>query len=81
MMTSLFKSRKALIALLGVLQSLTLHYLAVPTEVWQSINGLLLVLIAGIAIEDAGKNVGLPPPVENAAPIPIRTAPAPRAKK
>lgn len=48
----LLRSSKFLTALLGVLQTLVLHYLEVPAEVWASIDALLLAVIAGIAIED-----------------------------
>jgi len=34
--------------------------LSVPEEIWQSIVGLVMVLIAGIAIEDAGEKSATP---------------------
>ena len=54
-MTSLFKSRKFWLAVFGVVQVVVLHYFQVPDKIWQAIAGLVGVLIAGIAIEDAGE--------------------------
>ena len=56
-MSSLLKSRKFWLAVFGVLQSVVLHYLQVPDEIWQSIAGLVAVLIGSIALEDAGRNI------------------------
>jgi len=52
---TIFKSRKFWLAVFGVAQTLVLHYYNVPEAVWQSISALVGVLIAGIAIEDAGE--------------------------
>lgn len=57
-MQSLLHSRKFWIACFGVMQALVLHYFEVPEEVWQSIAGLAMALIASIAIEDAGEKLG-----------------------
>jgi hypothetical protein len=38
----------------GIVQVLALDYLGVPADIWQAIAGLIGVLIAGIALEDAG---------------------------
>lgn len=54
-MEGLLRSRKFWLAVFGIVQSLVLHYLAVPDEIWQSITVLVSVLIAGIALEDAGE--------------------------
>jgi len=54
-MNGLLKSRKFWLAVFGIAQALVLHYLAVPDEIWQSIVALVGVLIASIALEDAGK--------------------------
>ena len=54
-MLSLFKSRKFWLAVFGVVQVVVLHYFNVPEEIWQSIAALVMVLIAGIALEDAGE--------------------------
>ena len=48
-------SRKLILAVVGIVQVLALDYLGVPEGVWQAIAALIGVLIAGIAIEDAGE--------------------------
>jgi hypothetical protein len=55
---SLLKSRKFWLAVFGVVQALVLHFLNVPEEIWQAIASLVMVLIAAIAIEDAGEKIG-----------------------
>ncbi len=57
-MTSLLKSRKFWLAVFGVAQALVLHYVQVPDEIWQTIAALVAVVIAGIAVEDAGEKIG-----------------------
>lgn len=52
--TSLLKSRKILLLIFGIVQSLVLHYLSVPPDIWQAIDALIIAVIAGIALEDAG---------------------------
>ena len=52
-MKSLLKSRKVLLAALGVLQTAGSLYLNLPAELWVSINAFLLAVIGTIAIEDA----------------------------
>lgn len=54
LLRSLSVSRKFWLAVFGVVQALVLHFLNVPDEVWQSIVGLMMVLIGSIAVEDAG---------------------------
>jgi len=55
-MNGLLKSRKFYLACFGVIQTIVFQYLpAFPKEVWQSINVLVMVLIAGIAFEDGFK--------------------------
>lgn len=54
-MASLFKSRKFWLAVVGVVQILVLDYLGLPADIWQAIAVLIGVVIAGIAIEDAGE--------------------------
>ncbi len=49
---ALLHSRKVLLALVGVIQTLILHYTHVDPEVWTAIDALLLAVIAGIAYED-----------------------------
>ena len=59
-MASLLKSRKFWLAIVGIVQILALDYLGVPENIWQAIAALIGVVIAGIAIEDAGaKSAGL----------------------
>jgi hypothetical protein len=60
-MASLLYSRKFWLAVFGVAQALVFQYLAVPEDVWQSIAGLVMVLIAAIALEDAAEKHGAPP--------------------
>lgn len=57
-MKSLLYSRKFWLGVFGVVQALVLHYLNVPEDVWQSIAGLVMVVIAGIAVEDAALKHG-----------------------
>jgi len=57
-MAGLLRSRKFWLAVFGVVQAVVLHYLAVPDEIWQAIAALIGVVIAGIAIEDAGEKAG-----------------------
>lgn len=57
-MKSLLRSRKFWLAVFAIVQSLVLHYLDVPQDVWQTIAALVGVVIAGIAIEDAGEKAG-----------------------
>ena len=57
-MKILLKSRKFWLAVFGVIQAIVLYYLNVPSEIWQTIAGLVAVVIAGIAVEDAGTKAG-----------------------
>ena len=59
---SLLKSRKVLLAALGVLNTVAAHYFAVPADVWQSIDVLLIALIVSIAVEDNGAKSQPPTP-------------------
>lgn len=52
---TLLKSRKFLLAILGVINTLVSHYCNIPAEVWASIDALLLAVIAGIAAEDSAE--------------------------
>lgn len=54
----LWTSRKFWLAVFGIVQAVVLHYFAVPDEIWQAVVGLVMVLITGIAIEDAGLKAG-----------------------
>ena len=57
-MNGLLKSRKFYLALFGILQVVVLHFLDVPEEIWQAIATLVGILIAAIAVEDAGAKIG-----------------------
>jgi TfoX/Sxy family transcriptional regulator of competence genes len=52
---SLLKSRKFWLAVFGCAQAVVLHYFQIPDEIWQTIAALVAVVIAGIAVEDAGE--------------------------
>lgn len=68
---ALFRSRKFLLALFGVIQALAFNYFNVPDDVWQSITVLVMVLIASIAYEDGQAKSGASNvQVQNAAPQP-----------
>ena len=54
-MNGLLKSRKFWIAVFGIAQVLVFEYLDVPSEVWQSIAALAMVLIGAIAAEDSAE--------------------------
>jgi hypothetical protein len=54
-MKTLLKSRKFWLAVFGVVQTVILHYVSVPQDIWIAIDVLVSVLIAGIALEDAGE--------------------------
>jgi arginine exporter protein ArgO len=49
----LLYSRKFWLAVVAVAQTVVLHYLKVEPDVWQAIDLLIGVVIAGIAAEDA----------------------------
>ena len=58
-MKSLLGSRKFWLAVFAIVQALVLHYLSVPDDVWQAIVGVVMLLIGGIAVEDAALKVGV----------------------
>lgn len=57
-MHGLLKSRKFWLAVFGIVQAIVAHYANIPAEIWQSVVALVMVLIAGIAVEDAGEKAG-----------------------
>ena len=57
-MAGLLRSRKFWLAVFGAVQAVVLFYFDVPEEIWQTIAALIGVVIAGIAIEDAGEKAG-----------------------
>lgn len=48
----LLRSRKFWLAVFAVVEVLVLNYFDVPKEIWEAITGLIMVLIATIAVED-----------------------------
>jgi hypothetical protein len=54
-MVPIWKSRKFWLAVVGVVQVIVLDGFGLDPEIWQAIAGLIGVLIAGIALEDAGE--------------------------
>jgi hypothetical protein len=58
-LTALLHSRKFWLCVFGVVQSLIFTYVPnFPKEVWQSIDALVIVLIASIAAEDVAAKAG-----------------------
>ena len=54
----ILKSRKFWLAVFGVVQTVVLHYVNVPQDIWVAIDALVVVLIYSIAVEDAGAKAG-----------------------
>jgi len=55
----LARSRKFWLAVVGVVQSVVFAVMPeFPQEVWMAIDGLLAILIAAIAVEDAAEKLG-----------------------
>lgn len=58
-MKSLLYSRKFWLAVIALAQTLLFNFIpGFPPAVWQAIDAVLAVLIAAIAIEDAGAKIG-----------------------
>ena len=55
-LNGLLHSRKFLLAVFGVGQTLIFYYTNVDPEVWASIDALIVAVILGIAHEDNGAN-------------------------
>lgn len=56
---SLFRSRKFLLAMLALGQTILFQFVpSFPPAVWQAIDAVLGVLIAAIAAEDAAEKLG-----------------------
>ena len=56
-MKALLHSRKFWLAVFGLVQTIVLHYVAVPQDIWLAIDALVGVLIVSIAVEDAGEKI------------------------
>jgi hypothetical protein len=54
-MTRLLHSSKFWLAVLGVINTVVSHYLNIPAEVWASVDGLLVTVIASTAAEDVAE--------------------------
>ena len=50
---SLMTSRRFWLAVAGVGQALTLHYLHVPDDVWVAITALIMAMIGALTVDDA----------------------------
>ena len=58
-MNGLLRSRKFWLAVFGILQVVFFHvFTDFPEEIWQAIATLVGILIAAIAVEDAGAKIG-----------------------
>ena len=57
-LNGLLYSRKFWLAVFGVVTAIVAEYAAVPDAIWISIEGLIVTVIAGIAVEDAGQKIG-----------------------
>ena len=56
---ALLRSRKFWLAVFGIAQTLIFSYVPdFPSEVWQAIDALVVVLIGAIATEDAAQKFG-----------------------
>lgn len=55
-LSKLFQSRKFWLAVVALVQTVLFQFVpSFPAQVWQAIDGVLVVLIASIAYEDANK--------------------------
>lgn len=52
MLKNLFLSRKFLLALFAVVQTVVLHYAGMPPEIWAAVDIMIITLIGSIAYED-----------------------------
>lgn len=57
-LNGLLHSRKFWLAVFGLITNIIFHFIPdFPTDIWQSVDALVVVLIMAIAIEDAGANI------------------------
>ena len=62
MIKRLLKSRKVMLAIIGIIQTILLNEVGIGPEIWAAIDGLLVALMGTIAWEDsAAKKAGLHP--------------------
>ena len=58
-MKSLLYSRKFWLAVFAVVQAIVFQFFPdIPDELWQAIAGVVSILMAAIAVEDAGAKIG-----------------------
>ena len=58
-LNGLLYSRKFWLAMFALVQTILFYFLPdFPNEVWLAIDGVIVVLIAAIAVEDAGAKIG-----------------------
>ena len=53
----IYRNKIVLTALLGLISSIALEYLAIPQSIWLSLDGFLVVLIGVWAIDDAATKI------------------------
>lgn len=56
-LNGLLRSRAFWLAIVAAVQTVVAHYLAIPDDIWQAINALVMVIIAKMTIEDAARNL------------------------
>jgi len=54
-MVPIYKSRKFWLAVWGLIQTVVLHYLAIPSDIIIAADALVIAVIAGIAYEDGAE--------------------------
>ena len=54
-MDRLLKSRQFWTAVLALVQTIVLNYLHVPAEIWQSIDAILIIVIAMFTVENVAE--------------------------
>lgn len=73
---SLFNSRKFWLAVYGLVQSVVLFYLEIPTDILVAADILVMAVIVGVFVEDAAaKRAGIQPQATAARSTSIETLP------
>jgi hypothetical protein len=57
-MKSLLTNAKFWLAVFGLVQTVVLYYVKIPTEIWAAIDGLVAIVIGSLAVDDASKAIG-----------------------